>query len=296
MRGKNLIFINFFIFFFVLPLTVRAAGLYFSPSSGSFTADDSFNASIYVNSKEQAMNAAQGRISFSSDKLEVVSLSKSDSVVNLWVREPSFSNSDGAINFEGIVLNPGFTGSNGKILTIRFRAKAAGEASAVFSYGAVLANDGEGTNILSTLGSAKFTIIKSAPPPAPPPPILPTPPPIPAPSPPPPPILPTPPPAPAPPSAPLACQEAAAAVKCAKAVSLYLSVIIALIALVAILALIIIYLGFRIHSLKKMILKYTFELDAKLYNRLIGRGMSGAATLKKFFMNMKGALRKLLRK
>ena len=66
------------------------------------------------------MNAASGVISFPADKLEVVSLSKTGSVFTLWVQEPSFSNSAGTINFEGIVLNPGFIGAAGKTPTIKF--------------------------------------------------------------------------------------------------------------------------------------------------------------------------------
>jgi len=104
------------------------------------------------------MNAASGVISFPSDKLEVTSLSKTGSIFSLWVQEPTFSNTAGTVNFEGIVLNPGFIGSSGKAITITFRAKAAGNAPLTFSSGAVLANDGQGTNILASLGNASFSL------------------------------------------------------------------------------------------------------------------------------------------
>ncbi|GAI09678.1 unnamed protein product, partial [marine sediment metagenome] len=113
---------------------------------------------VYVSSADQAMNAASGVVSFPQDKLEVSSLSKSGSIFALWVQEPSFSNSAGTINFEGIVLNPGFTGTAGKIITTNFRVKAAGLANINFSSGSVLANDGKGTNILTSLGSAQFSL------------------------------------------------------------------------------------------------------------------------------------------
>ncbi|MCD4760678.1 hypothetical protein K8R42_02150, partial [bacterium] len=64
----------------------------------------------------------------------------------------------GKVNFEGIVLNPGYTGSAGKILTVGFRTKASGTANLTFSSGSVLANDGQGTNILTGMGSASFAI------------------------------------------------------------------------------------------------------------------------------------------
>lgn len=142
--------------------TVRAASLFFSPSSGAFKIGQNFSVSIVVSSAEKAMNATQGTVSFSSEQLEVASLSKSGSIISLWVQEPSFSNGQGAVNFEGIVLNPGFTGSAGKIITINFKAKAVGEAILNFSSGSVLANDGAGTNILDGLGAAQFDINPTA--------------------------------------------------------------------------------------------------------------------------------------
>lgn len=146
------------LFFGLLPVAVNAATLQFSPSSGSHAVGKDFSVSVFVSSADQAMNAASGAISFPSDKLEVTSLSKTSSIFSLWVQEPSFSNNDGVVNFEGIVLNPGFTGANGKILTINFKVKAEGIVALNFSSGSALANDGKGTNILKSLGSAEFNL------------------------------------------------------------------------------------------------------------------------------------------
>lgn len=140
------------------PIITHAASLYFSPSSGSHAVGTTLSVSIYVSSADQAMNAASGVISFPRDKLEVTSLSKTGSIFTLWVQEPSFSNSAGTVNFEGIVLNPGFIGSSGKAITITFRTKAAGNAPLTFFSGSALANDGKGTNILTGLGDANFAI------------------------------------------------------------------------------------------------------------------------------------------
>ncbi len=144
--------------FAVLPVAASAATLNFSPSSGSHAVGTTFSVSIYVSSADQALNAASGVISFPNDKLEVTSLSKTGSIFTLWVQEPAFSNSAGTVNFEGIVLNPGFTGSSGKAITIVFRTKAAGNAPLTFSSGSALANDGKGTNILTGMGDANFSI------------------------------------------------------------------------------------------------------------------------------------------
>lgn len=146
-------------FYFLLSASsAEAASLYFAPSSGSYAVGTNIAVSVYVSSSGEAMNAASGVLSFTKDKLEVVSLSKGESIFSLWVQEPSFSNLTGAANFEGIVLNPGFTGSAGKIITVNFKAKSAGTAYINFSSGSVLANDGSGTNILSSLGSAQLSL------------------------------------------------------------------------------------------------------------------------------------------
>ena len=152
------LFVSVFVWFGVLSGVAQAATLYFSPSSGTHAIGASFTVSVYVSSADQAMNAASGVISFPSDKLEVTSLSKSGSIFSLWVQEPVFSNNAGVINFEGIILNPGFRGSGGKIMTINFKVKSAGQAGLNFSSGSCLANDGAGTNILSGMGSGNYTL------------------------------------------------------------------------------------------------------------------------------------------
>lgn len=138
--------------------TIYAASIYLSPASGSYSVGGTFGVSVYVTSADQAMNAASGILSFPRDKLEIISLTKTGSIISLWVQEPSFSNTVGNAVFEGIILNPGFTGSVGKILTINFRVKGSGLAPIIFSSGSVLANDGLGTNILTNLGNANFTL------------------------------------------------------------------------------------------------------------------------------------------
>ncbi|MDD4902281.1 MAG: cohesin domain-containing protein [Patescibacteria group bacterium] len=161
---KILVFFSFiFVIFSVSSAAAEAASLYFSPASGSYAAGKNFSVSVYVSSQDQAMNAASGVISFPADKLEIVSLSKSGSIFSLWIKEPAYANAQGTINFEGIVLNPGFSGKSGKILTITFKAKTIGTASLSFSASQVLANDGNGTSILSGAGRANYSISAAVP-------------------------------------------------------------------------------------------------------------------------------------
>lgn len=138
--------------------SAEAANLYFSPSSGTYKVGQTFSVSVFVSSADQAMNAASGIVTFPADKLEATSLSKSGSIFTLWVLEPTLNGSTGRATFEGVVVNPGYTGSAGKIVTVNFKVKEAGEAAVRFASGTVLANDGQGTNILASLGSALFAL------------------------------------------------------------------------------------------------------------------------------------------
>lgn len=118
-----------------------------------------FTVGVYAGSAESSVNAVSGIVSYPQDKLELVSISKNQSIVSLWVQEPSFSNAAGTVNFEGIILNPGFKGSQGKILALTFRVKAKGIAPLSFTTASMLANDGEGTEILLSKGTSSFKLI-----------------------------------------------------------------------------------------------------------------------------------------
>ncbi len=132
--------------------------LILSPSSGTYNLDNSFSVQVVVSSAAQSINAVSGLINFPTDKLQVSSVSTTGSVVTLWVTQPTFSNAAGTVSFEGIIPNPGFQGPDAVVATINFKVIAGGSAPVSFSSASVLANDGQGTNILKTIGSASFTL------------------------------------------------------------------------------------------------------------------------------------------
>jgi hypothetical protein len=137
---------------------VHAASFSLSPANGTYGVGDSFTVGVYAASGGVSLNALSGTLSFPEDVLQVTNISKNQSIVSLWVQEPAFSNTSGTVSFEGIVLNPGYSGSNGKVLSVTFRVKAAGTASVLFSSGSILANDGSGSEILQSKGSARFVL------------------------------------------------------------------------------------------------------------------------------------------
>lgn len=136
-----------------------SAQLYVTPSAGSFEIGKSFKVVIRM-STEQAANAAEGTLRFDPLALQVQALSSAGGIFNLNVQQPEYSNSAGTVRFAGVILNPGFSGAGGNLLTITFKSIAKGQTGLSFGSGAILANDGKGTNILDGLGGATYSIVE----------------------------------------------------------------------------------------------------------------------------------------
>lgn len=163
---RSLLFKTFFLVTVLLvgfPGAVFAGSISLSPASGTFQDGKTFSVRINVSSPDQAVNAASGVLSFPPDKLRIVALSKGESILSLWVQEPSYSNSLGTVNFEGVVPNPGFTGSSGNILTVTFKVIGQGVIGLKFTSGSLLANNGEGTNVANNLLGASYTLVVAPP-------------------------------------------------------------------------------------------------------------------------------------
>lgn len=146
---------------FSLPTLVFAGTLSIYPASGSFEQNKTFTVKVSISSPDQAINAASGVLTFPVDKLRAISISKAESIMTLWVQEPSFSNSNGTVSFEGVVPNPGYTGTNATVINITFKVIGQGTAPIKFNSGSILANDGEGTNISRALNGASYNLIVS---------------------------------------------------------------------------------------------------------------------------------------
>jgi len=145
--------------------SVFGATLSVTPGTGVYTAGQTFTTRITVNTAGEKVNAAEGTLSFKSTELSVVNVSKG-SVFNLWTAEPSFSNSAGTVTFSG-GTPAGYSGSAGTVLSVTFRAKNAGSPRVSFTDGAVLAADGRGTNVLTSMNGASYTITAASVAPAP---------------------------------------------------------------------------------------------------------------------------------
>lgn len=151
--------------FFAKP--ALSATLYLSPASATYRVGDTFPVYVYVSSPSQAINTCQSVVAFPTEKLQVISATTKSSIFSLMVETPSYSNNAGSINFAGIILNPGYTGKSGRLLTINFKAKTVGTAKLSISSGQVLANDGSGSSVLTGTSGATINILEALPPPPP---------------------------------------------------------------------------------------------------------------------------------
>ncbi len=166
--------------FTFLPLEANGATLSVSPSLNTLTVGSRLTLKILA-SGDVSFNAVSGVVSFPTSIFIIESVSKTNSILNFWVTEPTISKGDGTIKFEGVSLG-GFQGTTGTVITITLRAIKVGTGKVSFQSGQILANDGEGTNITESLTGGTYTVKEAPPtPPIPNPPVVPEPEPIPEP-------------------------------------------------------------------------------------------------------------------
>lgn len=151
---------TFLIFIFLLftsPILVSAANLSVSPARGTFEVGDKVTVQVIVSS-DTPINAVSGIVSFPNSIFSIDSISKAGSILNFWVSEPSFSQSAGTFQFEGVTLG-GFAGGGTKnVVTATLRAVKPGSGVIAFKSGQILANDGQGTDVTNNLISATLTV------------------------------------------------------------------------------------------------------------------------------------------
>ena len=158
LRKNNILFsLIGIVAFFSLLTFVDAATLQVVPIGSAYHVGDTIRLKVAVTSDTQSINGASVSIKYPTDMLGLSSISKNDSIMTLWAQEPTYSNSAGTAKFEAVALS-GFTGQNGTLVTFVFKAKKAGKATVSITDGTVLANNGEGTNVLTTKSGTTITI------------------------------------------------------------------------------------------------------------------------------------------
>jgi len=120
-----------------------AAELYFGAHSKEVGLGKTFEIGVLLNTQNQSINAAEGKIIFPSN-LEVVDILDGNSIINLWVERPH-RDKNGEVFFSGIVPG-GYFGERGYLFSLVLRAKSTGQVTITTSDERILLNDGEATS------------------------------------------------------------------------------------------------------------------------------------------------------
>jgi hypothetical protein len=110
--------------------------------------------------KDESINAVELKIKFPPDKLEVLKIEREEKAIDLWVKEPFFSNSEGFIEAAGGSIK-GFKGRR-NIFSVIFKPKATGEATILVEHSLVFFADGNGREARSSRSQLSYNIIDPA--------------------------------------------------------------------------------------------------------------------------------------
>ncbi|KKW37040.1 MAG: hypothetical protein UY81_C0006G0014 [Candidatus Giovannonibacteria bacterium GW2011_GWA2_53_7] len=148
----------FFFFSFAQVVYATDATLFLSPVTGTFVIGDTFSVQVMVASDGVNLNAVEGKITFDSEMLEIMSATTSDSALTSWAIPPTIDSQKGELSWSGIVPR-GITGERLLLFQFEVKGRRAGEAPLRFTTGAaVLAADGNGTNVLTSMNGGVYVI------------------------------------------------------------------------------------------------------------------------------------------
>lgn len=150
----------FFYFSLAQSVIAESASLFLSPNSGTFFVGSTFDVSIFVNTGGENVNAVQVDLKFDPQKLQVASPTTGKSFIEVWVAQPTYSNTKGTLSFIGGIPYPGINTSAGLVSTVTFRAISHGQTTIQFlDSSKVLRNDPEGTDILTSKSKGVYAIL-----------------------------------------------------------------------------------------------------------------------------------------
>ena len=147
-----------FLALLALAASVQAATLRLDPAQQGAAVGESFLVIVTLDTPAQAINALEGTLTYPAELLKVKSISTGGTLVGIWVEEPHLVSGQAQVSWSGGVLKPGFQGSGGRIFSVTFTALAAGSGTIRLATGAVLAADGEGTNVLTGLNHTAVSV------------------------------------------------------------------------------------------------------------------------------------------
>ena len=154
------------ILFFLLtlvcvPIYSYAAILSISPSGGTYEVGQPFTVRA-ISTSDAPFNAVSLSLLFPSSMFYIDSVSKAGSLLTFWVKEPALTRSAGTLSLEGVTPG-GIKELSGTIVSATLHGIKTGTGSVTFQSGQILANDGQGTDLMESTKGATYTIIAAKP-------------------------------------------------------------------------------------------------------------------------------------
>lgn len=132
--------------------------LYFAPHGNNvLTTSEITEVDVNINTK-LPINAVGATITFPPEIIEIVSISKAHSFLDLWTEDTVIREDKGEVRFSGGTIRPGGMVGTGTVLTLTVRAKKTGDAQIAFKDVNVYSSDGTGTEIESQIRPIVYSI------------------------------------------------------------------------------------------------------------------------------------------
>ncbi len=148
--------------FFSFSMATKAASLSFVSPAKLYKPGDLITVTFNMASTELAVNAVAAVINYPVALLELTAVSVNDSIISFWVEQPKKTNT-GKIALQGVIFNPGYKGVGAKLVTLTFKAKKTGLAILNVKDFQILANDGKGTVVKTSVANKLITLGDSQP-------------------------------------------------------------------------------------------------------------------------------------
>lgn len=139
-------------------LSAQASVYSITPEVGANVVGSTFDVSVMLDTQGQTINALQMDLQFPADKLQLVSPSVGNSIIEVYTSPPRYDNTKGTVQIIGGIPN-GINTNKGLVAKLTFRVKSVGQANLRFAGDSqVLLNDGHGTDSLSKTNGAVYTL------------------------------------------------------------------------------------------------------------------------------------------
>lgn len=153
---KKIYIILSVLFSLFITIPVFAAELSVISQSSEIGLNNEFEINLLISSKNENINAIEGKIIYPIDLLEIKNIYDGDSVMSFWMEKPSLK-SESYISYSGIIPG-GYSGKDGKIFSIVFQAKKEGFGDIEISDAKLLIDNGKGTESKTKISNFHFTI------------------------------------------------------------------------------------------------------------------------------------------